>query len=40
MLGVGVKTVESHRASVWRKAGVRTAAEFVRFAIKHNLIQP
>ncbi len=40
VLGVGVKTVESHRASVWRKAGVRTAAEFVRFAIKHNLIQP
>jgi hypothetical protein len=22
-----------------RKAGVRTAADFVRFAIKHNLIQ-
>jgi hypothetical protein len=31
--------VESHRAAAMRKAGVRTAAEFVRFAIKHNLIQ-
>jgi DNA-binding NarL/FixJ family response regulator len=39
-LGVSIKTVESHRAAAMRKAGVRTAAEFVRFAIKHNLIQP
>ena len=39
-LNVGVKTVESHRGAVLRKANVRTAAEFVRFAIKHNLIQP
>ncbi len=38
-LGISVKTVESHRAAAMRKAGVRTAAEFVRFAIKHNLIQ-
>jgi DNA-binding NarL/FixJ family response regulator len=40
LLGISVKTVESHRAAAMRKAGVRTAAEFVRFAIKHNLIQP
>jgi DNA-binding NarL/FixJ family response regulator len=39
-LAISVKTVESHRAAAMRKAGVRTAAEFVRFAIKHNLIQP
>ena len=39
-LTISVKTVESHRAAAMRKAGVRTAAEFVRFAIKHNLIQP
>ena len=38
-LNISIKTVESHRASAMRKAGVRTAAEFVRFAIKHNLIQ-
>ncbi|MGH6950709.1 MAG: response regulator [Vitreimonas sp.] len=38
-LDIGVKTVESHRAAVLRKAGVHTAAEFVRFAIKNNLIQ-
>ena len=34
-----IKTVESHRAAAMRKAGVRSAAEFVRFAIKQNLIQ-
>jgi len=38
-LEISVKTVESHRAAAMRKAGVRTAAEFVRFAIKNNLIQ-
>jgi DNA-binding NarL/FixJ family response regulator len=38
-LGISIKTVESHRAAAMRKAGVRTAAEFVRFAIRHNLIQ-
>jgi DNA-binding NarL/FixJ family response regulator len=40
LLNISIKTVESHRAACLRKAGVRTAAEFVRFAIKHNLIQP
>jgi DNA-binding NarL/FixJ family response regulator len=40
MLNISIKTVESHRAAAMRKAGTRTAAEFVRFAIKHNLIQP
>ena len=39
-LDISIKTVESHRSAAMRKAGVRTAAEFVRFAIKHNLIQP
>jgi DNA-binding NarL/FixJ family response regulator len=39
-LTISVKTVESHRAAAMRKAGVRTATEFVRFAIKHKLIQP
>jgi DNA-binding NarL/FixJ family response regulator len=40
LLDISMKTVESHRAAAMRKAGARTAAEFVRFAIKHNLIQP
>jgi DNA-binding NarL/FixJ family response regulator len=39
MLNISIKTVESHRAAAMRKAGVRSGAAFVRFAIKHNLIQ-
>jgi DNA-binding NarL/FixJ family response regulator len=39
-LAISIKTVESHRSAAMRKAGARSAAEFVRFAIKHNLIQP
>jgi DNA-binding NarL/FixJ family response regulator len=38
-LEISVKTVESHRAAAFRKAGARTGAELVRFAIRHNLIQ-
>jgi DNA-binding NarL/FixJ family response regulator len=39
-LDISVKTVESHRAAVMRRAGVRSAAELARFAIRHRLIQP
>jgi DNA-binding NarL/FixJ family response regulator len=39
ILEISIKTVESHRAAAMRKADVRSAAELVRFAIKHNLIQ-
>ena len=38
-LEISIKTVESHRAAAMRTADVRSAAEFVRFAIKNNLIQ-
>jgi DNA-binding NarL/FixJ family response regulator len=38
-LSRSIKTIESHRAAAMRKAGVRSAAEFVRFAIKQNLIE-
>lgn len=39
-LGISIKTVETHRASAMRKAGVKSAGEFVRFAIRQNLISP
>lgn len=39
LLGISIKTVESHRAAAMRKAGVHSGPEFVRFAVKHNLIQ-
>lgn len=40
ILGISIKTVESHRASAMRKAGVRSAGELVRFAIRQHLIAP
>jgi DNA-binding NarL/FixJ family response regulator len=39
ILGISPKTVEAHRAAAMRKAGVRSAAELVRFAIRRRLIQ-
>jgi DNA-binding NarL/FixJ family response regulator len=38
LLGVGQKTVESHRASALRKAGANSGADLVRYAIRHQLI--
>lgn len=38
LLGVGQKTVETHRASVLRKAGTNSGAELVRYAIRNQLI--
>ena len=38
-IGVSVKTVESHRSAAMRKADVNSASQFVRFAIKHSLIE-
>lgn len=37
-LGRSVKTVESHRASAMRKAGVRSAADFIRFVVRNKLV--
>jgi DNA-binding NarL/FixJ family response regulator len=39
-LGLGVKTVETHRAKAMRKADVRGAADLVRFGVKQGLIEP
>jgi DNA-binding NarL/FixJ family response regulator len=38
VLGVSIKTIESHRSAIMRKAGAHTAGELVRFAMKNNLI--
>lgn len=40
MLGVSVKTTESHRTRVMHKLGVRTAAALVRYAIREGLVNP
>jgi DNA-binding NarL/FixJ family response regulator len=40
LLGVSVKTVETHRAAIMKKLGLRSLAEMVRYAIRNRMIQP
>jgi DNA-binding NarL/FixJ family response regulator len=37
-LSIGKRTVETHRANLQRKLGVKTQAELVRFAVKKGLV--
>jgi DNA-binding NarL/FixJ family response regulator len=38
LLGLSVKTVESHRGAAMRKSGSRSAIALVHFAVKHDLV--
>lgn len=38
-LSVSVKTVETHKARISDKLGLRTRAELVRYAMQHDLVQ-
>ena len=40
ILGISVKTTESHRAQLMRKLGIRTAAGLVLYAIREGLVTP
>ena len=40
MMGIGVRTVESHRASVLRKLDFQNQTELVRYAIQKGIIAP
>jgi DNA-binding NarL/FixJ family response regulator len=40
ILKISVKTVETHRASLMDRLGVRDVAGLVRFAIRHGVIEP
>jgi DNA-binding NarL/FixJ family response regulator len=40
MLTLSVRTVDSHRASVMGKLGLRTRVELVRYATEHGLTKP
>jgi len=39
-LGLSVKTIESHRASLMRKLKLKTTAAIVRYAIRNRLVDP
>ena len=39
MLGVSVKTIETHRANIMRKLNIHSVAELVLYAVRNNLVQ-
>ena len=39
LLGIGVKTVETHRAAVMKKLGIKSIADLVRYAIRNRVIR-
>lgn len=39
-LGISVKTVETHRAALMRKLGLRDVTDVVRYAIRNHIIEP
>jgi DNA-binding NarL/FixJ family response regulator len=40
MLGISVRTAETHRASILRKLNVESVAGLVRYAIRNGIIEP
>lgn len=40
LLGVSIKTVESHRAAIMRKLTLHTFSELVRFAVRNHIVAP
>ena len=39
-LGISVKTVEAHRASIMRKLRLHTVSDLVRYAVRNKIVQP
>jgi len=40
LLGVSVRTVDAHRASIMRRLGIHDTAGLVRYAIRQGLVVP
>jgi two-component system response regulator NreC len=40
ILGVTVKTAESHRSTLMKKLDIHSTAELVRYAIRRGLVEP
>lgn len=39
LLGISVKTTETHRAAIMRKLGLGSFSELVRYAIRHKMVE-
>jgi DNA-binding NarL/FixJ family response regulator len=40
LLGISVKTVQTHRAAIMRKLGINSVVDLVHYAIRNNLVTP
>jgi DNA-binding NarL/FixJ family response regulator len=40
LLGISIKTAETHRAAIMRKLELKSTADLVRYAVRNNIIQP
>lgn len=40
LLGISVKTAETHRASIMRKLGFHSLSDLVRYAVRNHIIEP
>lgn len=40
VLGISVKTAETHRANIMRKLEMHSVSELVRYAVKNCMIEP
>ena len=40
VLGISVKTVETHRANLMRKLGIHSLSDLVRYAVRNQIIEP
>lgn len=40
LLGISVKTVQTHRATIMRKLGINSIVDLVHYAIRNNLVAP
>lgn len=40
VLGVSLRTAESHRAAVMQKLGLKTIGELIRYALRNGIIEP
>ena len=39
ILGISVKTTETHRASIMKKLGLKSFADLVRYAVRNNIVE-
>ena len=40
LLGLSVKTAETHRANIMRRLNCHSVTELVRYAVRNQIIQP